>query len=56
MAQTFDYPNINVEKRSNEENMQSTKAYLSELADQLNYALNNLESRIEKLEENVKEK
>lgn len=56
MAQTFDYPNINVEKRSNEENMQSTKSYLSALADQLNYALNNLESRIEKLEENVKEK
>ena len=46
----FDYPNINVGGKSNEQNMQATKAYLNGLSDQLNFYLSNLESRVEELE------
>ena len=56
MAQ-FDYPNISIDNKSNEQNMQATKAHLNALADQLNYyidsitnTLNEHESRISKLE------
>lgn len=46
----FDYPNINVGGKSNEQNMQSVKAYLTSLSDQLNFYLNNLETRVEVIE------
>jgi flagellar basal body P-ring protein FlgI len=47
---TFDVPNINVEKKSNEQNMQNVKDFAYELVDQLNYVVNNLNDRIEILE------
>lgn len=47
--ETFDTPSINVEKKSNEENMQAVKAYLSELAEKLNYMSNNLQEQIDSI-------
>ena len=44
------YPNISVGKKTNEENMQSVKGYLSEMAEQLNYQISYLESKVEQLE------
>ncbi len=48
---TFDSPNISVESKSNEQNMQITKSYLGNLADNLNY----LVSRQEALETELAE-
>lgn len=48
----FDYPNIS-SKKSNEENIQATRAYLNGMADQLNYAVGMLEGRIAQLESEV---
>ena len=53
---TFDYPSVSVEDKTNEQNIMSLKAYLSSLADQLNYVTTNYESRIEYLESQLKEK
>lgn len=47
---TFDAPNIDVMEKSNEENIQSTKSYLVNMADNLNYKFDNLESRVAYLE------
>lgn len=53
----LDYPSIDTSNKSNEQNLQSTKAYLIALADTYNYqinalkdAINNLESRVASLE------
>lgn len=46
----MDYPSISVEEKSNEQNMQATKSYLINLVENLQYALANLESRVEQLE------
>ncbi len=43
---TFDSPNISVGSKSNEQNLQVTKSYLSAMADNLNY----LVARVEALE------
>lgn len=46
----IDYPAISVEEKTNEQNMQTTKAYLINLVENLQYQIANLESRIERLE------
>ncbi len=46
---TFDSPNISVGSKTNEQNIQITKSYLSTLADNLNY----LVARVEALETQV---
>lgn len=46
---TFDSPNISVGSKTNEQNMQVTKSYLSSMADNLNY----LVARVESLESTV---
>jgi tRNA(Phe) wybutosine-synthesizing methylase Tyw3 len=51
----FDAPNINVEKKSNEQNMLTVKNYLSDLADTLNYTFNSLQGQISALEEQIEE-
>lgn len=49
---TVDYPTINVEEKTNEQNMQITKSYLINLVDQLNYQITMLEGRLAQLEGN----
>lgn len=44
------YPSIDVTKKSNEENLQATKSYLYETADQINYQLNMMNDYIMTLE------
>lgn len=53
---TFDVPSINVSDKTNEENMQAVKSHLYNLSDNLNYYINNLESRISTLENLLNEK
>ena len=50
---TFDAPNISVEKKTNEQNMQAVKAYLTDLADQLNYMVNQQQKEIETLRSKI---
>jgi hypothetical protein len=50
---SFDSPNINIEKKTNEQNMATVKAYLSNMADTLNYTLNSLQSQISELAERI---
>lgn len=50
---TFDAPNISVEKKTNEQNMQAVKAYLTDLADQLNYMVNQQQKEIENLRSEI---
>lgn len=49
-----DYPQINIEEKSNEQNMQATKSYLISLVDQLNYEISQLSSRVAALEKEEK--
>lgn len=51
----FDSPNINVTRKSNEENMQIVKNYLSDLADTLNYTVNSMQEQINALAERISE-
>lgn len=51
---TFDAPNISVEKKTNEQNMQAVKAYLTDLADLLNYTVNQQQKEIETLRSEIK--
>lgn len=53
----FDSPNIDVNKKTNEQNMQATKAYLIDMAEQLNYqialmkdSISDISSRLSELE------
>lgn len=50
MAQ-LDSPNINAGDRSNEQNIQSVIAYLTNMADELNYLFDNVENRLQALEQ-----
>lgn len=50
---TFDAPNISVEKKTNEQNMQAVKAYLTDLADLLNYTVNQQQKEIETLRSEI---
>lgn len=52
----FDYPNINIGGKSNEQNMQAVKAYLNNLSDQLNFYLNDMETQILELKEMIENK
>lgn len=52
----FDYPNINVSGKSNEQNMQAVKSYLNSLSDQLNYYLNDIEKQISELKSIIENK
>lgn len=52
----FDYPNINVGGKSNEQNMQAVKSYLNNLSDQLNFYINELETEISDLKEIITNK
>ena len=45
----FDVPNVSVEKKSNEQNMTSLKLYLSEMSEELNYQINQINSNINEL-------
>ncbi len=51
----FDYPKINVSKRSNEQNMQAVNAYLCNMADQMNYAMGQMQSDICSLRKEMEE-
>lgn len=51
----FDYPSISVGNKSNEENMQSTRAWAHDVVDMLNIYIDKLEARIASLEEEVNE-
>lgn len=46
----LDYPPINVEERSNEENLQSVKGYLINMVDALENKVASLEERLQALE------
>lgn len=52
----FDYPNINVSGKSNEQNMQAVKSYLNSLSDQLNYYLNDIEKQLSELKSIIENK
>lgn len=47
----FDYPNVDIENMSNEQNIESLKSFLYNLSDTLNYSLNQVDARISALEE-----
>lgn len=51
--QNFDYPSINVSKKTNEENMQSAKNWMIQMSDQMNFYITRLETRIEVLEAKI---
>lgn len=52
---TFDTPNISVEKKTNEQNMQAVKAYLTDLAENLNYVINQQNAEMEALRAEIAE-
>lgn len=52
---TFDTPNISVEKKTNEQNMQAVKAYLTDLAENLNYVINQQNAKMEALRAEIAE-
>lgn len=47
----FEYPNVDIENMSNEQNIESLKSFLYNLSDTLNYSLNQVDARISALEE-----
>nr|WP_317350526.1 hypothetical protein [uncultured Agathobacter sp.] len=52
MSNRFELPSINVEQRSNEQNMQSVKSYLTDFSARVDYYLTNLENQL--MEQNKK--
>lgn len=50
MSTRFGYPNIKVGKLSNEQNIQNTKSYLYALSESTSQYIENLESRVNALE------
>lgn len=52
---TFDTPNISVEKKTNEQNMQAVKAYLTDLAENLNHVINQQNAEMEALRAEIAE-
>lgn len=51
----FGYPNIDVSKKTNEQNLQSAKNYMMELSDNIAFYLNQMEARVSNLEKIVAE-
>ena len=51
----FDYPNVNVGKKTNEQNMQAMYSYMCNAADQMNYVVGQLTQQIENLRNEVEE-
>ncbi len=49
----LDYPSIDVEKKTNEQNLQATKAYLIDMAEQLNYQIGLLKDTCNELSERI---
>lgn len=49
----FDFPTIDVERRSNEENIKAIKSYLFEMTDQLNYEIDQIKSQIQELNDKI---
>lgn len=49
----FGTPNIDVLKRSNEDNMQSAKSWMMQTSESLNYYITNLENRVSQLEKRL---
>ncbi|MGO5230689.1 hypothetical protein ACTQ1U_06455 [Thermoguttaceae bacterium LCP21S3_D4] len=49
----FDYPNVDIENMSNEQNIESLKSFLYNLSDTLNYSLNQVDARISEIEESI---
>lgn len=49
----FDYPNVDIENMSNEQNIESLKSFLYNLSDTLNYSLNQVDARISAIEESI---
>jgi len=50
---SFDVPSISISDKTNEQNMQVVKSYLSEMADKLNYEINVLQDAILALQEEI---
>ena len=51
----FEYPNVNVGKKTNEQNMKAMYSYMCNTADQMNYVVGNLTQQIESLRREVEE-
>ena len=51
----FEYPNVNVGKKTNEQNMKAMYSYMCNTADQTNYVVSNLTQQIESLRKEVEE-
>lgn len=51
----FEQPSINTTTKTTEQNLQSLKGYLSQLADELNVEMSGIENRLAALEKAVKE-
>jgi hypothetical protein len=49
----FDYPGIDVEKKTTEQNLQATKAYLIEMAEQLNYQIGLLKDTVNEINDRL---
>lgn len=49
----FDGPAINVDSKTNEQNLQILKGYLNDMADQMNYLIANMQSQIDDLKAQV---
>ena len=53
--EVFNAPNISLEKKTAEQNMQSVKSYLSSMADTMNYYLTKQQTEIESLKKRIEE-
>lgn len=53
--EVFDYPAINADKKSSEQNMQVLQSYLCNMADQMNYVVGQMTQQIESLKQEVEE-
>lgn len=49
----LDAPSVNVEKRSNEQNIQNLKSWANNTVNELTYYINALEARVSALEQEV---
>lgn len=49
----LDYPNVDIDNMSNEQNIESLKSFLYNLSDTLNYSLNQVDARISAIEEAI---
>jgi chaperonin cofactor prefoldin len=51
----FNAPNVSVATKTTEQNIQSMKSYLTEMADSLNYHIGFLENKIEAMQKEIDE-